>query len=317
MKDEKKQPLVDVIVPVYKPGEKFFRQLAMLHKQTYPIGRIIVMNTGREYWPAGLKKQYPDLEVHHITKAQFDHGATRHLGTTFSAGDIFVCLTDDAVPADEHLIEQLVLGFAQKGAGGERPAMVYGRQLTDGHSGVVEGYTRSFNYPAESRVKTAGDLPALGIKTYFASNVCCAYDRSIYDRLGGFIRQTIFNEDMIYAAGAIKAGYAVVYQAGAKVVHAHRYGCAMLYKRNFDLGVSQADHPEVFAGVPAEKEGVRLVKKTAGYLVRKRKFLLLADLFFKTAFKYLGYRMGKNYQRLPKKVIAFSTMNPNYWEKGR
>ena len=34
--------------------------------------------------------------------------------------------------------------------------------------------------------------------------MCAAYRRDIYEELGGFIKHTIFNEDMIYAAGAVK-----------------------------------------------------------------------------------------------------------------
>ena len=41
---------VDVIIPVYKPDKKFARLLRMLSLQTYPVNRIIVMNTERSYW---------------------------------------------------------------------------------------------------------------------------------------------------------------------------------------------------------------------------------------------------------------------------
>ena len=43
-------PKVDVIIPTYKPGKKFSRLLKMLGLQTYPVGRIIVMNTEKAYW---------------------------------------------------------------------------------------------------------------------------------------------------------------------------------------------------------------------------------------------------------------------------
>jgi len=54
---------------------------------------------------------------------------------------------------------------------------------------------------------------------------------------------------MIYAAAAVKAGYAIRYEAQAQVIHSHQYTNWQQLRRNFDLGVSQADHPEVFAGV--------------------------------------------------------------------
>ena len=79
--------------------------------------------------------------------------------------------------------------------------------------------------------------------------------REIYEELGGFVRHTIFNEDMIYAAKAVEAGYSVAYAADAQVVHSHNYTNGQQFHRNFDLGVSQAEHPEIFAAYPSESEG--------------------------------------------------------------
>lgn len=76
---------------------------------------------------------------------------------------------------------------------------------------IIERYTRSFNYPKESSVKTKADLDRLGIKTFFCSNVCAMYRRSIYEKLGGFVKHTIFNEDMIFAGKLIQEGYAIAY----------------------------------------------------------------------------------------------------------
>ena len=39
------RPSVDVIVPTYGPGEKFHILMRMLRRQTYPIHKIIIMNT--------------------------------------------------------------------------------------------------------------------------------------------------------------------------------------------------------------------------------------------------------------------------------
>ena len=32
-------------------------------------------------------------------------------------------------------------------------------------------------------------------------------------------------------------------------------------------------------------------------------------------FKYMGYFLGKRYQKLPEKVILFCTMNREYWKQ--
>ena len=303
---------VDVVIPAYKPGKKFSRLLKMLERQTWPVGKVIVMNTEKSFWNDHGFEGIGNLEVHHLTKEEFDHGDTRNRGMKLSRADIVVFMTDDAVPADEHLIEELVKAFAQRGPEGE----AYARQLPDKDCALAERYTRSFNYPEESCVKTKADLKRLGIKTFFASNVCCAYDREKFWFQGGFIRRTIFNEDMIFAGRAVlQDDYAVAYAAEARVIHSHNYNCRQQFKRNFDLAVSQADHPEIFNGIRSESEGIRLVKSTARFLIRQKKPWLVPGLVVKSGFKYLGYRAGKCYRLLPGWMILKCTMNREYWKK--
>ena len=307
---------VDVVIPAYKPGKKFSRLLKMLERQTWPVGKIIVMNTEMSFWNDHGFEGIVNLEVHHLTKEEFDHGDTRNRGMKLSRADIVVFMTDDAVPADEHLIEELVKAFAQRGPEGEAVIMAYARQLPDKDCALAERYTRSFNYPEESCVKTKADLKRLGIKTFFASNVCCAYDREKFWFQGGFIRRTIFNEDMIFAGRAVlQDDYAVAYAAEARVIHSHNYNCRQQFKRNFDLAVSQADHPEIFNGIRSESEGIRLVKSTARFLIRQKKPWLVPGLVVKSGFKYLGYRAGKCYRLLPGWMILKCTMNREYWKK--
>ena len=132
--------------------------------------------------------------------------------------------------------------------------------------------------------------------------------------MGGFVQKAIFNEDMIFAGELIQKGYGVAYAAEAKVVHSHNYSAIQQFHRNFDLAVSQADHPEVFAGIRSEGEWIRLVKKNAGWLCRQGKPWMVIQLVWQSGWKYLGYLLGKRYQKLPKWVIPRCTMNPKYWE---
>ena len=104
---------------------------------------------------------------------------------------------------------------------------------------LLSAIQREFNYPKTSRLKSKEDLSKLGIKTYFCSNVCAAYQKDVYERLGGFVRKTIFNEDMILAGRMIQAGWKIYYAADAKVIHSHNYNCRQQFHRNFDLAVSQ------------------------------------------------------------------------------
>lgn len=307
---------VDVIIPTYKPDKKFSRLLRMLELQTYPIRKIIVMNTERSYWNDKGYEGIKGLEVHHLSKAEFDHGGTRNKGARYSRADIMVFMTDDAVPADNQLMERLAAAFDGRGPQGESVIMAYARQLPDKDCGFGERYTRMFNYPDSSRLKTRADLKELGIKTFFASNVCCAYDREKFWFQGGFTSPAIFNEDMIFAGKALREDdYAVAYAAEARVIHSHNYSCMAQFRRNFDLAVSQADHPEVFGGLRSESEGLRLVKQTAVYLVKQRRPWLVPGLFIKSGFKYAGYRLGRAYRLLPRPLAVKCSMNKEYWTK--
>lgn len=300
---------VTVIVPTYKPGEKFSRLMESLKKQTLLPDKVIIMNTEKKFWKDSVISGVKGAEVFHITKAEFDHGKTRALAAEMTDSEFLVYFTQDAVPADDHTLEHLLKPFRDP-----QVSAVYGRQLPDKDCRLIESYTRSFNYPGKSRKKTKADLPELGIKTFFCSNVCAAYRKSVYEKMGGFSFPAIFNEDMVMAGTMIKKDYAVFYAADARVIHSHNYTWRQQFRRNFDLAVSQADHPEIFKGVPSEGEGLRLVKSTAAYLVKEGKFWLIPSLIMSSGFKFLGYRLGKSYRKLPKALVMKCTMSPGYWK---
>lgn len=301
---------VDVLIPTYKPDQKCVQLVRRLLKQSVAVHRIYLIDTDTGIFPEELYGISDRVLIHRILPEVFDHGGTRNLGAELSDAEILVYMTQDAVPADEYLIERLVEGFEE-----ERVGAVYARQLPSEDCQLIERYTRGFNYPKTSRLKSAEDLPVLGIKTYFCSNVCAAYRRDVYAQMGGFVKKTIFNEDMILAGKMIQNGWNIYYAADAKVIHSHNYNCRQQFHRNFDLAVSQADHPEIFEGVPSEGEGMRLVKDTAVYLIKIKKPWLILSLVWKSGFKYLGYQLGKHYKKLPRWLVLKCTMNPRYWKE--
>lgn len=312
--DRSKQK-IDVIIPLYKPDKRLFTLLTRLCGQSVGINRIILINTEEKYFEqlvygTPFQEKYGKyVEVYHISKREFDHGGTRHLAVTKSDADIFVMMTQDALPAGETLLEKLLEPLKA-----EKTAVSYARQLPAEDCNIIERYTRQFNYPDTSGLKKLADVPKFGIKTYFCSNVCAAYKRNVYDELKGFTRHTIFNEDMIFAAKAIQSGYAVAYAAEACVVHSHNYTNSQQFKRNFDLGVSQADHPEIFKGVPSEKEGKKMVARTISRLWKSRKGKWIPYFCIQCGCRYAGYFLGKHYAVLPDFLIRSCTSNKQYWQ---
>lgn len=306
---------VDVIIPTYKPSDTFCLLLQKLQEQTFLIHRVLILNTEEALWEEAVKK-YPieaalkklPHEIYHIRKDEFDHGGTRLFGAEQSSADILLFMTQDAVPANAFLVEELVQGLRDADT-----AVAYARQLPREDCSVVERYTRRFNYPEQSRKKGMEDIATLGIKTFFCSDVCAAYKRNVFECLGGFETPVIFNEDMFFAAKAIDAGYYVYYAARAEVIHSHNYTMAQQFHRNFDLAVSQQQHPEIFEQVSSEAEGMKLVLGTVKHLIAVGKPHLIFQLGFQCIGKYAGYRMGKHYKRLSRKQILRYTMNQDYW----
>ena len=313
----------DIAIPVYRPDEKFDLLVKRILKQEVLPKKLILMNTECEECCASalhgrvdaiinaVGERSVEVEVISVKKAEFDHGGTRNLATCHSESDYLLFMTQDAVPCNRKLTEELLDVFEESE---ETVAVAYGRQLASKQATVTERITREFNYPMESRVKTAEDIDELGIKTFFCSDVCAMYDLQIYRMLGGFERKTIFNEDMLYAAKAIDAGFAVYYCAEAKVIHSHTYSYVAEFKRDFDLAVSQKQHPEVFAYVSSEKEGVRFVLDTVKRLAEQGLFLEIADFGIRTAAKYAGYLLGKNYDKIPAQYREKFSMNQGYWK---
>jgi rhamnosyltransferase len=318
---------VDVIIPVYKPDIKFNQLIERLAKQSVKPKHIFLMHTIEETqnidqaekarkteealkFAQSLNTNECKIERFDIKKIEFDHGGTRNYGASLSNADIILFMTQDAVPVDKDLIKYMVQPFTNLNV-----AASYGRQLAHQKAGVIEQYTRQFNYPAESYVKSIEDLKTLGIKTYFCSNVCAAYRRSIYNKLGGFVLKTIFNEDMIMAAGIIQNGYSISYAAEALVYHSHVYTYREQFKRNFDLAVSQKQYSHIFEAVKSEDEGIKYVKNTCLYLIKSKHILLIPDFIMQSGFKYLGFKCGKQYDKMPKGLIKKLSLNPTYWDQ--
>lgn len=307
---------VTVLIPTWRPDEKFGELLRRLSLQTYAPKRVLILNTvdsDRDDQLSDVidtwREHFEVLSVFHVEKRDFDHGGTRHLGFTFADTGLVLCMTQDAMPRDRNLIRNLVKAFDDPKVGA-----AYGRQLASPRGSARERFTRQFNYPGESFVKSEKDLDKMGIKTFFCSDVCAMWRRDVYFELGGFEKHTIFNEDMVFAAKMIESGWKIAYVADACVWHSHNYSPVRQLRRNFDLGVSQADHPEVFARYPSEGEGIKLVKRCAGYLIRSGHVNEIPSLVTDSACKYLGYRLGKDYRHLPRSLVCRLTDNKGYWE---
>ncbi len=318
MKTGKRMSTIDIIIPTYKPDLSFLRLIDDLESQALRPSHIIIMNTEKKYWDYLISsskedplEKYDNIVLQHVTKAEFDHGETRNQGVKHSKADFFLMMTQDAFPRDKMLISSL-----SKALEDPEVAAAYGRQYPKSDCNLAERYSRKFNYPTEPMRKTQADLGRLGIKTYFCSNVCAMYRRDVFDKLGGFTHRTIFNEDMVYAGTACQNGYAICYVPEAGVIHSHNYSCMQQFHRNFDLGVSQVEHPEIFGAVKSETEGKKMVSQTIEDFRQLGKGYLIPHYVIMCGFRFMGYKLGRNYKKLPRKIRMACALNKEYFANG-
>jgi rhamnosyltransferase len=307
------------VILTYKPDEKLNIIITRLKAQTVQPDKILIMNTvedGEADTEAEWAEDLGDVTVVNVEKSEFDHGGTRDFAMQLCEDFEYVLfMTQDAVPKNRKLTENLMRPLE---ADKTSHAVAYAKQEPEKHCNIIERYTRGFNYSDEphSGLEMAAQTNN-SIKSIFCSDAGAMYNRSLYDEVGGFPAKAIFNEDMVYAGKALKADKDVMYEPSAVVIHSHNYTGVQYFKRYFDLGVSHADFAYILKDYHTNDEGIKLVRATAKFLIRRKEYIMLIPLLYHSGCKFIGMKLGKQYKKLPKKMIEKCTTNKEYWEKDR
>lgn len=271
-------------------AQPFLRtQLRRLLAQSMPPDELIVADSGSEDDTLRICAEFSGVRVLHIPRGSFDHGASRDFALRESRGDIVIFLTQDAIPADRHALRALT-DFLQRGS---HMAAAYGRQLPRRSSPLYEQYVREFSYPAESFVRYEKDIPAFGIKVFNLSNAFAAYRRDAYFALGGFPHPIKTNEDMMFAAHAVRSGWGIGYAAKARVIHSHNFTLRQQYRRNFLIGYELERHRALLQGAPADRQGMRMVRHVSLRLLSGLHGIAFLRFGLDCCARLLGSRMGR------------------------
>lgn len=302
---------IALCVPTYNAGNKWQDWIAAYQSQLLKADKVIVIDSSSSDNTAKLAAESGFL-VHSIPKSDFNHGGTRNQAVEFakSFADVVVFMTQDAILASPDSLANLLAPFVDP-----EVAAVCGRQLPHHEATPLAVHARYFNYPSDSRVRTMADISALGIKTAFMSNSFAAYRLSVFDKLGGFPDNTILAEDMYLTAKMILSGYKVAYCAEATVFHSHNYTLKQEFQRYFDTGVFQQEQKWIQQKFGrAASEGKRFVLSELKFLSIKSPHLI-PKAILSTCAKWLGFKLGHYYYRLPYKWCRAFSMHKGYWNK--
>ena len=280
--------MISVIIPTLNAENEIEALIRMLKNQSVKPDEIIVVDSESDDDTLDIVKKFEEVKIIPIKRKDFDHGGTRDMALRKSKGDFVLFLTQDALPLDENYIAGIIKPFKD-----EKVAVVSGKQVARADATIMEKCVREFNYPDESNVRTKDDIKRLGIKTFFCSDVCSAYNKSIYLKLGGFEHPLKTNEDMFFAASAINAGFKVCYAADAKVIHSHNLTLKEQYQRNYIQGIEIEKHKELLNGVSANAEGMKMVKSVSKKLLKGGHFLSFIHFGFDCVARLNGSKKGR------------------------
>ena len=264
--------MVSVIIPTYNAFGYIDKLIAKLNEQIIEEEtEIIVIDSSSNDGTAELCSNMPNVKFISIEKKDFDHGSTRNKAAAIANGDILVFMTQDALPYDNYFLSNLIEPLRNSNV-----AAAYGRQIARSDALIAEKLTREFNYPVESFTKSKNDIDALGIKTFYLTNVCSAFKKSELEGVGFFPNRTISNEDMLATYKLIMSGKQIAYVSNARVIHSHNYTYRQQLQRNFDIGVSLRMNRYILEQVKAESEGISFVRHINNILFNKMNIVILS-----------------------------------------
>lgn len=299
-----------MIIPTYNAENYLVKLLDSNKNQSVQEFELIIIDSSSKDKTVDIAKQYTD-NVIVIAQSEFDHGGTRAKAAQIAKGEILVFLTQDALPYDENTIENIINVFKDEKVGAS-----YGRQLSYEDTNLFGKHLREFNYPDNTIVRTKDDIKKYGIKTAQLSNSFAAYRKSVLMETGNFKDGLILGEDVYTGAKMILAGYCLVYTANAKVYHSHSYTVWEEFKRYFDIGVFHKCESWILESFgKAEGEGMKYIKSEVRYLIKHGAWYLLLEWFMRNGMKYMGYKLGQKYEKLPMWMIKKFSMHYRWWDK--
>ena len=226
-----------IVIPTKNAGSLFKQILDSIFSQkTLYTYEVICVDSGSIDGTVEAIKQSP-ATLAQIKPEEFGHGRTRNYGASLGTGDFICFLTQDALPADEHWLENMInaMKLDPQIAGG------FGRHLPWPECNFIDkrdinglfarfgDSVRVFQMEDEERFHT--DQRYMADLVYFSDNNSCIR-RSFWEQYP--YPDVNFAEDQMWMRQMIEKGYKKVYCPDAAVYHSHNYDPSTYLMRYYD-----------------------------------------------------------------------------------
>lgn len=300
--------VASIVILTKNAGGDFQNTMGAVFAQKYPgeFG-VIIVDSGSTDNTLAIARNYP-TKIHQIKSEDFGHGKTRNLAASLVSGDHLVFLTQDAVPATDRWLSNLIRNFKDSKVAG-----VYGRQIPKKGTRPMGSFFLNTRYPLSKVVKSAGQ-GKVDMNTIFFSNANSAIGREIWEKYP-FDDNLIMSEDQEWAKKVLLAGYKIVYDPETAVYHSHNYSLKTVFRRYFDSGVSLNQ----FAGKEYgsfTSEGLAYTRDEMKFLITNGYIKWLPYAVLYDLAKFLGVSLGKKEKYLPLGLKRRLSLHSYYWSGG-
>ncbi len=224
---------VTVFIPTYNGGETFKDVIRGVFAQKTSFSyEVLVIDSGSTDGTLDVLAEYP-VRLIRIPNHEFNHGLTRNRAVHEAKGRIVALLTHDAVPYDDSWLESLVSNFDDPEVAGAYCHQIPRADCNPFMKDRLEGWTKG---EGERQVKRLESRAAWETMTPWERYRVIAFDdvascvrKSVMATIPFERRQ--FGEDVAWGKQAALAGWKLVMDPNAVVVHSHNNSIWYEFKR--------------------------------------------------------------------------------------
>ncbi|MEJ2598005.1 MAG: glycosyltransferase [Anaerolineales bacterium] len=224
-----------IIIPTYNGDDTLRGCLEAIFSQSAPWHyEVKIVDSGSTDETLEIATQYP-VHIKQIPNSAFNHGGTRNQAAADARGEYIVFLVQDAQPLGEDWLVTLITAAEQNQAAG-----AFGSQEPRPDASLYTKWEMTRNLPKERKpvVKCLASPPDWKRLTPFER-----YNLAFFHNANSCVRRDIllkfplrkipYGEDMDWAKRVLLAGYSIVYEPRARVLHSHDRSIIYEFKRAY------------------------------------------------------------------------------------